>query len=74
MTPQEQQALEKFLGHLVQAPATAKDPQADGLIQAALAKQPDAAYLLVQRAMLLEQALEQAKAQIAQLQSQAGGS
>lgn len=73
MTQQEQQALEHFLNQLVQAPPVAKNPQADSLIQAALAKQPDAAYLLVQRAILLEQALEQAKAQISQLQGQGGG-
>ena len=42
------------------------------MIQKALAQQPDAPYLLVQRAMLLEQALNQAKAQIAQLQGQSG--
>lgn len=63
MNPQEQQSLENFLKQLVQAPTIAKHPQADAMIQAAIAKQPDAAYLLVQRAMLLEQALEQAKAQ-----------
>lgn len=72
MTQQEQQVLENFLQQLVQAPSVAKNPQAESLIQAALAKQPDAAYLLVQRALLLEQALEQAKARIGQLQAQGG--
>ena len=74
MSPQETQVLESFLNQLVQAKAGAKDPQAEAMIAEAIAKQPDAAYLLVQRALLLDQALATAKAQIAQLQSQAQGS
>lgn len=70
MSPQETQVLESFLNQLVQARAGAKDPQAEALITQALARQPDAAYLLVQRALLLDQALASAKAQIAQLQNQ----
>lgn len=70
MSPQETQVLESFLNQLVQARAGAKDPQADALIAQALARQPDAAYLLVQRSLLLDQALASAKAQIAQLQNQ----
>jgi hypothetical protein len=70
MNTQEIQPLESFLNQLVQARGVAKDPQADSLIAAAVAKQPDAAYLLVQRALLLEQALNGAKAQVASLQSQ----
>ncbi|AHX13659.1 ABC transporter substrate-binding protein [Dyella jiangningensis] len=72
MTPQEQQLLEDFLQRLVSAGGVAKDPQADALIRQRLAGQPDALYLLVQRSLLQQQALENAKAQIAQLQSQAG--
>ncbi|WP_267106034.1 DUF2076 family protein, partial [Xanthomonas sacchari] len=71
MTPQEQQLLEDFLARLRSAGGVAKDPQADALIHARLADQPDAAYLLVQRTLLLEHALEAAKAQIAQLQQAA---
>ena len=70
MNPQETQVLESFLNQLVQARAGAKDPQAETLIAEALARQPDAAYLLVQRSLLLDQALASAKAQIAQLQNQ----
>ncbi|AQW32664.1 DUF2076 domain-containing protein (plasmid) [Ralstonia syzygii subsp. celebesensis] len=69
MTPQELQALESFLAQLTQAQAGAKDPQAEARIAEAVARQPDAGYLLVQRAMLLDQALACAKAQIAQLQT-----
>jgi hypothetical protein len=79
MTPQESQILQDFLTQLEQAKGVAKDPQAEALIAAAVAKQPDAPYLLVQRALLVEQALNAAKAQIAELQKQqassaAGGS
>lgn len=70
MTPQETQALEVFLTQLTQAQPGTKDPQAEALIARAVAMQPDAAYLLVQRAMLLDHALSSAKAQITTLQSQ----
>lgn len=70
MTPQDMQALESFLTQLVQASAGAKDPQAEARIAEAVARQPDAAYLLVQRAMLLDHALASAKTQIASLQNQ----
>lgn len=70
MNTQDTQALEAFLNQLVQARGIAKDPQADSLITRAVAQQPDAAYLLVQRALLVERALDNAKAQIASLQSQ----
>lgn len=72
MTQQEQQALERFLNQRVHASVVAKNPQADSLIRAALAKQPDTAYLQAQRAMLREQALEQAQARIGQLRAQGG--
>lgn len=70
MTPQENQLLQQFLDQLLQVRGIAKDPQADAMISRAVAQQPDAAYLLVQRALLQDQALEAAKAQIAALQSQ----
>jgi hypothetical protein len=70
MSPQDSQMLHDFLNQLIQARGIQKDPEADALIQRAVAQQPDAAYLLVQRALLLEQALNGAKEQIAQLESQ----
>jgi hypothetical protein len=75
MTPQESSALQDFLEQLTQAKGVSKDPEAEALIAQAVARQPDAAYLLTQRAMLVEQALNKAKEQIAQLKSQpqAGG-
>ncbi|MFI4941540.1 MAG: DUF2076 domain-containing protein [Burkholderiales bacterium] len=70
MSPQETQALQTFLNQLTQVQGIVKDPQADALIASAVAQQPDAAYLLVQRALLMEQAVNAAKAQIATLQTQ----
>lgn len=71
MTAQENQALQQLLSQLVQIKGIPKDPEAERMIANAVAQQPDAAYLLVQRAMLLEQALDAAKAQISRLESQA---
>lgn len=70
MSPQETQSLQDFLHQLTQVRGIAKDPQADAMIAAAVAQQPDAAYLLVQRALLMEQALTTSKAQITSLQNQ----
>lgn len=70
LTNDERMSLTQFLNQLTAAPAPSKESDADTLIREAVAKQPDAAYLLVQRALLMEQALNAAKAQIAQLQSQ----
>lgn len=69
MNPQEREQLTRFLNQLAEARISEKNPEADALIREAVAKQPDAAYLLVQRAMLVDQALNSAKAQIAQLQA-----
>jgi hypothetical protein len=73
MSPQDTQLLENFLNQLIQARGLPKDPEAEAMIQKAVAYQPDAAYLLVQRALLQQQALDNAKAEIAQLQRQLQG-
>jgi len=70
MTPQDTQLLQDFLNQLTRAQVATKDREAQTLIARAFAQQPDAAYLVVQRALLLEQALKQAQAQIAQFQQQ----
>jgi hypothetical protein len=70
MSPQDTQVLQNFLGQLVKAHGIQKDQEADALIQRAVAQQPDAAYLLVQRALLVGQALDNAKARIATLEDQ----
>ena len=70
MTPQDVQALEAFLSQLTQARVDSKDAQAAAMIADAAARQPETAYLLVQRSMLLDRALQQAQAQIQSLQAQ----
>jgi hypothetical protein len=68
MNSQEHALLEGFLDKLVQVHGTRKIPQADAMIRRAVDRQPDAAYLLVQRSLMLEQALEQSNARIAELE------
>ncbi|HZX32219.1 MAG TPA: DUF2076 domain-containing protein [Rhodocyclaceae bacterium] len=70
MISQEREQLVEFLRQLAQVPPVQKDGEADALIREACAKQPDAPYLLVQRALLMEQALQQAQGQIGRLQSE----
>ncbi len=70
MSPQDSQMLNDFLSQLIQARGIQKDPEADALIQRAVAQQPDAAYLLVQRSLLLQQAVDNAKERISQLEDQ----
>ena len=71
MTPQENDKLQQFLSQLNQAQGVQRDPEADAMISAAVARQPDAAYLLVQRTLLQDQALQVAQARIAELEKQA---
>ena len=68
MSPNEREQLQQFLNQLKQAKLSQKDSDADQLILDAVAHQPDAPYLLVQRSLLLEQALHNAKLQISELQ------
>ena len=70
MNSQERDQLVQFLTQLNEVKTPAKDVDAENLIREAVARQPDAAYLLVQRALLLEQALNNAKAQINDLKNQ----
>lgn len=65
---QERNQLTQFLQQLEGAQVGAKDAEAERLIQEACRQQTDANYLLVQRSMLLGQALENAQAEIARLQ------
>lgn len=70
MTPQEHEKLQQFLSQMRQAQGVQRDPEADAIINAAVSRQPDAAYLLVQRTLLQEQALEAARLRIAELEQQ----
>ena len=70
MNTQERDQLTIFLQQLGQARAAVKDSEAQMLIDTAVAHQPDAAYLLVQRSLLQDNALQTAQAQIASLQAE----
>ena len=75
MNADERNILQAFLADLSRAPNITKDPEADAMIQAALQSNPSAVYLLVQHAILSDQALHAAQAQIAaQGGGQSGGS
>lgn len=70
MTPDERQILSHFLNDLVNARSGPKDPEAAQMIDQALRANADGAYLLVQHAVISDQALHDAQAQIADLQQQ----
>ena len=69
MTPHEKELLQKFLNELSNTSVQQKDSDAYTLITESAKKQPDALYLLVQRSMGLEMALQVAQKQMAELQS-----
>ncbi len=71
MTPDERNLLQHFLTDLSQTSAVSKDPEADAMINEAVRANPNALYLLVQHAILADQALHAAQAQ---LQAQQGPS
>ena len=70
MTPQERELLTTFLQQMTQAQAGQKDAEAEAMIREATSKQPDAVYLLVQRAMGLEYALQAAHSETAKIQGE----
>jgi hypothetical protein len=69
MNPQEKAQLEQFLEQLNSTQAGPKDSDANAMIADSAKRQPDAAYLLVQRAMGLEMALQVAQKQITEMQT-----
>lgn len=69
MTPLEREQLQHFLEQLVAARPASRDGEAEALIRDALTRQPDAAYLLVQRALIQGQALTSAQEEIARLRA-----
>lgn len=68
MNSQERHALQDFLQELVRARVQHKDPEAEAMILRTVSSLPDAPYLLVQRVLLQEQALNAARRQMASLQ------
>ncbi len=71
MNSQERDLLTQFLNQLAAAPSLPRDPEAEALISQAVGSRGDAAYLLVQRTLLLEQALKAAQEKITQIEQQA---
>ena len=69
MTLEERDQLQNFLRQLLLSRATSKDVAAETLIKQACSQQSDALYLLVQRAMASELALQVATAKNAELQT-----
>ncbi len=74
MTPDEKSLLGRFLQDLTQARGGLKDAEASDLIDRSLRANPDAAYLLVQHAIIADQALHAAQDRISQLEGQLQGS
>ena len=68
MNNEESQVLREFLGQLTRIQGVTRDAEADRMIQEAAVSQPDALYLLVQKALLQDQALRAAQSQIRTLQ------
>jgi uncharacterized protein len=71
LTPQEEQLLNSLIERVNQTQLQEKDPDAETLLNRSLGSNPDALYILAQTVLVQNIALEQAKAQVAQLQQQA---
>ena len=71
MTPQEEQLLNSLVERVNQTQLQEKDPDAEALLNQKLGGNPDALYILAQTVLVQNIALEQAQAQVAQLQQQA---
>ena len=65
MTPEERSILQSFLADLGDTPNVRVDAEAEAMINDAVRANPHAAYLLVQHAILADQALHAAQAQLA---------
>ncbi|HLJ63029.1 MAG TPA: DUF2076 domain-containing protein, partial [Stellaceae bacterium] len=70
MTPQERDLLTALLQRLERGKGAPRDPEADALIREAVARQPDAPYLLAQTVLIQDMALANAQKRINELQSQ----
>ena len=70
MTPQEEQLLNSLVERVNQTKLQEKDPDAEALLNRELGANQDALYILAQSVLVQNIALEQAKAQVTQLQQQ----
>lgn len=70
MTPQEEQLLNSLVERINQTQLQEKDPDAEALLNQKLGPNPDSLYILAQTVLVQNIALDQAKAQVTQLQQQ----
>src|SRR5271170_6310482 len=70
MTPQESTMLNDLVRKIQETQLQEKDDEAEEFLQRGLAGNPDALYILAQTVLVQNIALDQAKAQIQQLQQQ----
>ena len=68
MTPQENSMLQDLVRKVVETKLTEKDPEAEQLLRQGLGSDPDAIYKLAQTVLVQNLALNQARAQIRQMQ------
>ena len=73
MTPQEQELVNQLFDRLAKLESDPRDPNAERLIADGLRRAPHAAYVLVQTALVQDEALKRANARIEELQAQVGG-
>ncbi len=71
MTPQEEQLLQSLVQRVNSTQLNEKDPDAEAFLNQSFSSNPDAIYILAQTVLVQNIALDQAKAQVAQLQQQA---
>ncbi|HEX3436857.1 MAG TPA: DUF2076 domain-containing protein [Pseudacidobacterium sp.] len=71
MTPQESTMLEDLVRKVQETRLTEKDPEAEQMLLEGLERDPDAIYKLAQTVLVQNLAIDQARAQIQQLQQQA---
>ena len=73
MQQQERDLIADLFGRLQQYENQPRDAEAERLIASYVARQPASPYLLVQTALVQEEALKQARARIAELEGKASG-
>jgi hypothetical protein len=73
MTPQERQLIEQLFDRLAQLEREPRDAEAERAIRDGLTRAPNAAYALVQTALVQDEALRRASARIEELQAELDG-
>jgi len=70
VTPQEEQLIRNLADRVNSTQLQEKDPEAEELLKSSFGSNPDALYILAQAVLVQNFALDQAKAQVADLQGQ----